>query len=123
MYKLLVSYIIAYFYVGNVVSRPMAVSELTLTDLQLLQRDGLCLMANFKTSLTFMVQPISTSASTVWYVFCLYICIAFLYLINTYVYSACLSCTSACAVRTRCGGIKALRLPLTGCLSHMKACP
>jgi len=89
-YKLLLGYIVSFFYVANVVARPMAMAELTLhdfADLQvsfyfisiqlsylyylikisylLSQLDGVCLMANFKTCLTYTVQAVGASSGTV----------------------------------------------------------
>jgi hypothetical protein len=41
------------------------VGELTLEDMEELRQRGVCLMANFKTALVYLVQPISTSLGTV----------------------------------------------------------
>jgi hypothetical protein len=65
MYKLLLGYVLAFFYVANVISRPMALGELELLDMEDLRANGVCLMAVFKTSLTYLVQPVAASEATV----------------------------------------------------------
>ena len=57
-FNLLLGYIVAAWYVSNVVSRPKAMAAMTVNDFFDLLDEGVALMPDFKTQATYLVQPL-----------------------------------------------------------------
>lgn len=55
---MLLGYVLAAWYVSNVVSRPRALSLMTVDDYFDLLDEGFALMPDFKTQATYLVQPL-----------------------------------------------------------------
>ena len=57
-YKLLLGYVLAAWYVSNVVARPKALEVMKVDDFFDLLDEGVALMPDFKTQTTYLVQPL-----------------------------------------------------------------